>query len=73
VPDVIGSAIVIGHNPALQDLALDLARPGPARRVAEEKAAGALIELELHVDNWAALGRGDAELLTFVCPRDLPP
>lgn len=73
MPDVVGSAMVIGHNPALQDLALDLARPGPARReVAAKYPTGALIELELHVDSWAALGRGDGALLSLVRPRDLP-
>ena len=72
LPDAVGSAMIIGHNPALQDLALDLSRPGPARReVAAKYPTGALAELELPVDSWAALREGGGELLTFVRPRDL--
>ena len=74
MPDAVDSAMVIGHNPALQDLALDLARPGPARReVAAKYPTGALMELEPHVYNWADLGNGTGALLTLVRPRDLPP
>src|SRR5436190_4340385 len=29
VPDTVTSVMIIGHNPGLQQLALDLARPGP--------------------------------------------
>src|SRR5262245_58948257 len=30
VPDAVGSVMLIGHNPGMEDLAIDVARPGPA-------------------------------------------
>ena len=72
VPDAVGSVMLIGHNPALQHVALELARPGPARReVAAKYPTGALIELELPADSWAGVAGVDGELVTFVRPRDL--
>jgi phosphohistidine phosphatase len=57
-----GSAMLIGHNPGVQDLALSLARSGP--RLAELAAkfpTGALATIELDT----------GELIDFVRPRDL--
>ena len=73
VPDALGSVLLIGHNPALQDLALELARPSAAwREVGAKYPTGALIELELPVDSWAAVRAGGGEMVGFVRPRDLP-
>ena len=74
VPDALGSVMLIGHNPALQDLALELARAGSARsEVAAKYPTGALIELALPVDSWAAVAEaGGGEIVGFVRPRELP-
>jgi phosphohistidine phosphatase len=73
VPDAVGSVMLIGHNPALQDLALELARPGSARsEIAAKYPTGALIELALPVDSWDAVAEAGGELAAFVRPRDLP-
>jgi phosphohistidine phosphatase len=72
VPDAVGSVLLIAHDPALRDLALDLARPGPVTSaVAEKYPTGALVELELPVDSWAVVRRGVGELVSFIRPRDL--
>jgi phosphohistidine phosphatase len=69
VPDGVASVMVIGHNPTLEELALDLARPSPARRELEAKfPTGALATLEFP-GTWRGLD--EAELVTFVRPRDL--
>jgi phosphohistidine phosphatase len=72
LPDAVGSVMLIGHNPALERLALQLARPGPERQELEEKfPTAALATLELGASSWSALAPGTAELTAFVRPRDL--
>jgi phosphohistidine phosphatase len=72
VPNVVGSVMLIGHNPSMQLLALDLARPGPAVRELEAKyPTAALATLVLAGSSWRALRPGGAELAGFVQPREL--
>jgi phosphohistidine phosphatase len=72
VPDAVGSVMLIGHNPGIQDLALDVARPAPAVRELELKfPTAALATLVLQAASWRALDRGTAELVDFVRSRDL--
>jgi len=72
VPDAVGSVLLIGHNPALQELALHLARPGPELRELEAKyPTGALATLAFEGARWRDLDRGQAELVALVRPRDL--
>lgn len=72
VPDAVGSVMLIGHNPGMQDLALDVARPAPAVRELELKfPTAALATLVLQAASWRALDRGTAELVDFVRSRDL--
>ena len=72
VPDGVGSVMLIGHNPGIQLLALELARPGAGARELEEKyPTAALVTLAFPDASWEALGPGSAELVGFVRPRDL--
>lgn len=73
LPDAVDDVMLVGHNPGLQELALDLARPGPLRdRVAEKLPTGALVTLEGGMDGWDELAGGGADLVGLVLPRDLP-
>ena len=69
VPDSAESVMLIGHNPAMQDLALDLA-PG-ASELAEKFPTGALATLTFAGSTWGELDSGGAELVALVKPRDL--
>lgn len=70
VPETIGSVLVIGHNPGLQQLAVGLARPSDLRSELEGKyPTAALATLELA--SWRDLRDGGATLAGFVRPRDL--
>jgi phosphohistidine phosphatase len=70
VPEGVESVMLIGHNPALQDLALDLARPSStADELAAKYPTAALATLEL--SSWHELGHGAAALTALVRPRDL--
>jgi phosphohistidine phosphatase len=71
VPDEIDSVMLIGHNPAIQELALDLAAGGERRGDVENKfPTGALATLTVP-DDWQELRPGSAELVAFVTPKEL--
>lgn len=67
VPDEIDSVLLIGHNPAIEQLARDLARP----ELPAKFPTAALATLEVSATSWRDVGRGDATLVDFVRPRDL--
>jgi phosphohistidine phosphatase len=72
VPDAIESVMLIGHNPGLQELALDLARRSDSVRELEAKyPTAALATLAIQVASWHELDRDTAELVALVRPRDL--
>ena len=72
VPEAVGSVMLIGHNPGLQDLALALASRGAAlAELVAKFPTGALATLALHSADWASLSPGDAELVDYVVPREL--
>jgi phosphohistidine phosphatase len=69
LPGPAGSALLIAHNPGMQDLALRIA-PGDAR-LARKFPTGALASFTLE-GPWSQLGESAARLLAFVSPRELP-
>ena len=72
VPDDVRSLLLVGHNPAVQELALLVADGGASRdRVAAKLPTGALVTITLPDDPWARLGESDAEIEGLVVPRDL--
>ena len=72
LPESLSSAMLIGHNPGLQDLALVLASRGAYLPRLEEKfPTGALATLVVPSPSWSALGPGEAELVDYVVPRQL--
>jgi phosphohistidine phosphatase len=73
VPQAIGCALVVGHNPGLEDLAIGLADSGPAellRRLQTKFPTGALATLVVP-GRWSNTGWGTAELTGYVVPREL--
>ena len=74
LPETAASAMLIGHNPALQSLALQLTGKGKAKplaRMAAKFPAGALATLVVETEHWQDLGPGTCRLHSFVTPRDL--
>jgi phosphohistidine phosphatase len=72
VPDTVDSVMVIGHNPDLQELALELARPSRTKsELAAKYPTAALATLELSASAWRELDRDTADLVALVRPRDL--
>jgi phosphohistidine phosphatase len=71
IPDTVESVMLIGHNPAIERLALDLAGSGEAVGELERKyPTGALATLEFD-GSWSALERSSGHLARFIRPRDL--
>ncbi|PEQ13357.1 histidine phosphatase family protein [Novosphingobium sp. PC22D] len=72
-----GTIIMVGHNPGLEDLILDLVPDdgsSPLRDVVEEKfPTAAFAVLELDIDSWSDLADECARLVHLVRPRDLDP
>lgn len=73
LPPEIDSVLVLGHNPALVDLALGLVADGDPRlrtRLETRFPTGALASLEVAA-TWHDLRWGTATLVDYVVPRDL--
>jgi phosphohistidine phosphatase len=72
VPADVGSVMLIGHNPAMQELASLLAREGNhLDELREGFPTAALAEVDLGVGSWAELAPGSGRLTRFVVPREL--
>lgn len=70
------TVLLIGHNPALQDLALMLAGRGRAdrlERMANKFPTAALADIDLGPGAWSALDTGAGRLLFFGTARDGSP
>lgn len=67
------SVLLVGHNPGLQDLALDLAGDEPdfIVRLREKFPTGALAEIVTDFDKWSDLSPRTAHIASFTIPRDL--
>jgi hypothetical protein len=64
--------MLIGHNPAIQELTLTLARRGALLDSVRAKFPTAgLATLAIDAQRWAQLRSGDASLLAFVTPAQL--
>lgn len=82
IPDDVPSVLVIGHNPGLQELALELADAAGADgtahagRMEQKFPTAALARFRLKIDRWADLsaGRlgGAVRILGYEIPADLP-
>jgi phosphohistidine phosphatase len=73
LPGAVGSVLVIGHSPAIEDLAIGLAGSGDDRARARMRAkypTGGLAMLRFE-GAWPELSWNRATLLEFVVPRDL--
>jgi phosphohistidine phosphatase len=72
LPEDVGSVMVIGHNPGLEELALALAAEGPGlARMREKYPTAALATIDLPATRWSELERGSGELVGYVRPADL--
>ncbi|MEG3181546.1 SixA phosphatase family protein [Sphingomonas sp. LT1P40] len=77
LPDGADSALLIGHNPGLEDLVLTLIpdRAGDALRdsIEEKFPTAAVAVMTFDVADWGAIRANGGTLVRFTRPRDLDP
>lgn len=71
LPEGAERALLVGHNPGLEELVLTLVADGALRDDVEIKFPTASLAEMRFGGRWADAGPGKAELLRFVRPRDL--
>ena len=71
LPETSGSAMLVGHNPAVQELALRLVGGGSGRAALEGKYPTAGLAALSFEGSWSELREGAAELISFVTPKAL--
>jgi phosphohistidine phosphatase len=72
IPEDVASVMLIGHNPAMEELAIMLADRGERLgQLAQKYPTGALAEIELSTGSWAEAGTTPGELTRFVVPQEL--
>ncbi len=75
--DDADAVLLMGHNPGLQELALELVAPENENdlfnEVMQKYPTAAFAVLELDIGKWADLAEGCGKLVHFARPRDLDP
>ncbi len=71
VPDDAESVMLVGHQPAIQELALDLAGRGSELERVRAKFPTAALATLAFAGEWSELGHRSAELVAYVRPKQL--
>jgi phosphohistidine phosphatase len=77
-PDDVGTLLVVGHNPGMQDLAVTLAAEvdenavREADRLARKMPTASLARIAFGAESWRDVTAGAGILERFVRPKDLP-
>jgi phosphohistidine phosphatase len=70
----VGTLLVVGHNPGLQELAVQLVASGSSevrQRLVEEFPTAALVVIDFAIDDWRRLHPRSGRLIRFVTPKSL--
>lgn len=77
LPESASSAMIVGHNPGLEDLVLklvpDAADNGLRDSVEEKFPTASVAVMSCTGSRWIDVGSGCATLIRFIRPRDLDP
>ena len=74
LPDEVEAPLLVGHNPGLQQLLLDLTGDdgeGLRRRIADKFPTCALALLELAADEWAKVAPAGGMITELILPKEL--
>jgi phosphohistidine phosphatase len=69
-----GHVMIIGHNPTMQQMALNLAEPSADNNyhlIERKYPTAALTQIKFDIDDWRELG-GRGQLVHYVTPKMLP-
>jgi phosphohistidine phosphatase len=71
VSDSVPSVMIIGHNPSIQDLAVQLIGDrDTSQELTSKFPTAALATLSVGRPHWRELSAGDAELVAFLTPKN---
>jgi phosphohistidine phosphatase len=71
VPDEVESVMMVGHQPAIQELALHLAGEGSELERVRAKFPTAALATLTFAGEWSGLGHRSAELIAYLKPKQL--
>lgn len=72
IPENIHAPLLVGHNPGLQQLVLELTREGKLRdQVAAKFPTAAFAQVELPADRWSTIEPGTGELAGLILAKAL--
>ena len=74
IPESDQSALIVGHNPGLEQIVADLTRDdaaGHRDRVASKFPTAALAVIDLSVEQWEQVGPGCGDIVELILPREL--
>ena len=71
LPDEVESVMLIGHQPAIQELAVHLAGEGSELERVKAKFPTAALATLAFAGGWSGIGRKSAELVAYVKPKQL--
>ena len=75
INDDISSVLIVGHNPAIQETVLRLARTDQnanlLNRVEHKYPTAAFCTLTSTIENWAHAGDTMFKIQEFICPKEL--
>ena len=72
LPEQVRAPLLVGHNPGLHNLVLDLAGGGAERdRIAHKFPTAALARIDLPAEHWADVAQGSGKLAALILPREL--
>ena len=74
LPEAVEAALLVGHNPGLERLILELTRDDAARlrqRVAVKYPTATLALVELAANHWSEVGPNSGEIVDLIFPKHL--
>jgi phosphohistidine phosphatase len=74
LPESVKAPLLVGHNPGLERLLVDLTRDdedGLRHRVADKYPTGAMAVLELPTHRWAGVAPGNGKIVELILPKEL--
>ena len=74
LPDTVEAPLLIGHNPGLERLLVELTHDdadGLRQRVVEGYPTGALAVVQLRMTKWSKVAPGSGEIVELILPKEL--
>ncbi len=72
LPDKARDVLLVGHNPGLERLVVEITRDGQFhKRVAEKFPTAAVAVIDLHNERWAEVDAASGELAELILPKEV--